>query len=228
MSVRMLSRVWELSTHGGTELLMLLAIADFADDDGYAYPSVPKLAVKCRMKPRNANYILASLQASGELEVRMNKGPHGQNLYRITLSQTLQSVAPLQAVAPLQGSAQTPAAHCMPPLQPIADKPSRNRQEPSGGAPTRKSSAAAKRPLPADFGVSDQVKAWAASKGYGHLEDHLEAFKLKAEAKGYAYSDWDAAFKSAIRDDWAGLRKSQGARPLRAGAEGGDAWDGAR
>ena len=33
MSVRTMARVWELSTHGGTELLMLLAIADFADDD---------------------------------------------------------------------------------------------------------------------------------------------------------------------------------------------------
>ena len=33
MSVRMLSAVWEKSRHSGNDLLMLLALADFADDD---------------------------------------------------------------------------------------------------------------------------------------------------------------------------------------------------
>jgi len=37
MSVRTMARVWEQSQHAGTNLLMLLAIADFADDDGQAY-----------------------------------------------------------------------------------------------------------------------------------------------------------------------------------------------
>jgi len=58
MSVRSIGRVWDHSAASGSFLLMLLAIADFADDDGNAYPSVPTLARKCRMKPRNANYIV--------------------------------------------------------------------------------------------------------------------------------------------------------------------------
>ena len=41
MSVRTMARVWEFSSHAGTDLLMLLALADFADDDGNAYPAVP-------------------------------------------------------------------------------------------------------------------------------------------------------------------------------------------
>ena len=49
-----MARVWDKSRHAGSELLMLLAIADFADDDGKAYPAVSTLATKCRMTGRNA------------------------------------------------------------------------------------------------------------------------------------------------------------------------------
>ena len=66
--------------------------------------------------------------------------------------------------------------------------------------------------LPDNFCVSDRVKAWAADHGFGQLDEHLEAFKLKAIAKAYTYTDWDAAFMGAIRDDWAKTR----ARPTYA------------
>jgi hypothetical protein len=70
VSVRTMARVWAESSHSGSHLLMMLAIADFADDDGNAYPAVATLARKCRMKTRNANVLLAALRASGELQVR--------------------------------------------------------------------------------------------------------------------------------------------------------------
>lgn len=144
MSIRTMAKVWEHSKHAGTELLMLLAIADFADDDGRAYPSVAGLAAKCRMKPRNANYILASLRASGELRVRVNEGPKGKNLYQLRFtgvpaaglqaSAPLQSGAGVQRSAGLQSVAPTPAMECAKPLHPIAAEPSLNRQEPSEGS----------------------------------------------------------------------------------------------
>jgi hypothetical protein len=62
-----------------------------------------------------------------------------------------------------------------------------------------------KRELPADFAVSERVERWAASSGHGRLVEHLEAFKRKCQAKGYAYADWDAAFMEAVRQDWAKL-----------------------
>ena len=65
MSVTTMARVWATSSHSGTELLMLLAIADFSDDDGRAYPAVATLAKKCRMTDRNARLILANLRDSG-------------------------------------------------------------------------------------------------------------------------------------------------------------------
>lgn len=158
MSVRTMARVWADSKHGGSELLMLLAIADFADDAGRAYPSVAGLAEKCRMKPRNANYILADLQEGGELRVLLNRGPKGKNLYEIVFSamsggrtgRPLQAVAGSEAaegvqsiagvglqegagvhrVAGLQSSVGTPALQCSKPLHHSAAEPSLNRQEP--------------------------------------------------------------------------------------------------
>ena len=62
-----------------------------------------------------------------------------------------------------------------------------------------------KTTLPPDFDISPQVQAWAESNGHTQLPARLENFRLAAERNGYQYADWDAAFKTAIRDDWAKL-----------------------
>lgn len=74
-------------------------------------------------------------------------------------------------------------------------------EKPASSKPVKKS----KRSLPSDFAVSDAVQAWAIGKGFSRLDEHLEAFKLKAIAKDYQYVDWDSAFMEAVRNDWARL-----------------------
>jgi hypothetical protein len=134
MSVRTLSRVWEHSRNKGNDLLMLLAIADFADDDGKAYPAVATLAKKCRMKPRNAQYIIRALEASGELAILGNQGPHGANLYRIKFeSLGVQILAGVQEFAGVQERAPGGANLRTKPLQERAPKPSLTVSEPSTG-----------------------------------------------------------------------------------------------
>lgn len=63
-------------------------------------------------------------------------------------------------------------------------------------------------PPPTGFGISKSVRTWADTKGYDNLEQHLESFLCKAEAKGYVYANWDKALQNAISEDWAGIRKS--------------------
>jgi len=70
----------------------------------------------------------------------------------------------------------------------------------------RKRGRTPKTPMPADFGISERVTAWAAEKGYDRLSEHLESFRSKARKQGYAYADWDEAFMEAVREDWAKLR----------------------
>jgi hypothetical protein len=44
-----MNAVWEHSAQTGSALLMLLAVADFADDAGSAFPSVSRLAKKLEL-----------------------------------------------------------------------------------------------------------------------------------------------------------------------------------
>jgi hypothetical protein len=232
-----MARVWADSKHAGTELLMLLAIADFADDDGNAYPAVTTLAAKCRMKPRNANYILADLQASGELEVRVNEGPKGTNRYRITLVTTpegvqrvagdgvqrsagvgLQAGAGVQRSAGLQSSAPTPAMECAKPLQCSADEPSLNHQEPSSTSLSRRDDQIPDCPqqqirqLYAELLPSlPQPKKWDADR----QKTLRTRWRDQAKEKGWVTVDegvaWFRRFFTAVSEnDWAMGRAGRG------------------
>jgi hypothetical protein len=210
MSVRTMARVWELSQHAGSELLMLLAIGDFADDDGYAYPSVATLARKCRMKDRNARYILTTLQESGELRVQIGTGPRGTNRYRV-LPDGLQRIAGVQQSAGVQPSAGTPATHCREPLQPIAAKPSENHQE-----PPERARSAPKRRIPADWTPPDKLKAWAEKERPDlDVGGVVERFRDHWIGQGTARASWDATFRNWVRREKAPAagRASNGRRP---------------
>ena len=125
MSIRVMAKVWEFSACAGTDLLALLAIADFADDEGNAYPAVRTLATKCRLGTRQMHYILANLQRCGELNVRIGGGPKGTNRYRISVPQQgVQHSAGVQSTAGVQHSAPPPALQCTKPLHHSAPKPS--------------------------------------------------------------------------------------------------------
>lgn len=64
--------------------------------------------------------------------------------------------------------------------------------------------------IPVDFAVSAGVLTWYRENDYKEdINKHLENFKDQCQAKVYEYADFDAAFKTAIRKDWASLRKSQ-------------------
>lgn len=127
MAISVMTTVWEASKLGGTELLLLLGIADFANQEGIAYPSVGTLAKKIRMSERNTHYLLKKLEESGELEVKRNAGPRGCNLFRV---KTLHAANP----APVQSVAGGGATGSAKGVQPTAPEPSLNRQEPLSNA----------------------------------------------------------------------------------------------
>ena len=89
MSIKVMTQVWEHSVHKGGPLLLLLAIADHAHDDGDgAYPSIQTLAHKTRLSERHTTRLLQELAGSGELVIREKEGPRGVNVYRVTFSQS--------------------------------------------------------------------------------------------------------------------------------------------
>jgi hypothetical protein len=77
MSIKIMSRVWEQSKQGGSPLLLLLAIADNANDAGWCWPSQETLAKKIRMSPKSIPRIARKLQNAGELFIN-NRSDQGK------------------------------------------------------------------------------------------------------------------------------------------------------
>ncbi len=78
-----MSWVWENGPRDGTDALVLLALADFADDAGRCYPSMRTIANKARMTERGAQKVIRRLEAAGWVSVSTGNGRHGCNQYRI-------------------------------------------------------------------------------------------------------------------------------------------------
>ncbi|OYD05784.1 helix-turn-helix domain-containing protein [Rhizobium sp. N4311] len=85
MSIKVMSIVWSRAPVQSGDLLMLLALADNADDNGVAFPSVTYLASKARMSQRNVQRCLRSLEGAGYIQIIERGGPSGSNKYRVNL-----------------------------------------------------------------------------------------------------------------------------------------------
>jgi DnaD/phage-associated family protein len=85
MSVDVMSAVWKQSKATGTALLLLLAIADNANSEGKAYPSVKRLAQKIRTSERNVQLLLRKLEELGELTIELQTERRGCNAYYVLL-----------------------------------------------------------------------------------------------------------------------------------------------
>lgn len=81
MAIDVMNRVWKQSKQKGSELLLLLGIADHCDDDGVCWPSIKKLAEKSRMSERQTQRNIDSLVETGELYVEKTVGRHNSNRY---------------------------------------------------------------------------------------------------------------------------------------------------
>ncbi|TDQ00633.1 helix-turn-helix protein [Labedaea rhizosphaerae] len=82
-----MSWVWDNSPVKGGELLLLLAIADHADDlGGNAWPSIDRLTTRTRVDRRTVQRILRSLERKGLIVIERGRGPGGTNRYTVTFT----------------------------------------------------------------------------------------------------------------------------------------------
>lgn len=83
MSIRVLAQIWDFGPEDRSELLVLLALADFANDEGECWPSMVGVAQKARMTERGAQKIVRRLEEDGWLKIDTGGGRGGKNRYRI-------------------------------------------------------------------------------------------------------------------------------------------------
>ncbi len=81
MSIKVMTEVWDSSSAKGSARLVLLSLADHANDEGYCYPSIARLARKSVLSERNVQLVLGELEARGELVRLLGTGRGHVNQY---------------------------------------------------------------------------------------------------------------------------------------------------
>lgn len=144
MSIKIMTEVWAKARLGGSRLLILLALADNANDERYCWPSIDTLAKKSRLQRRQVQNVLSELESTGYLVVDRSQEFKRTNVYHIQPvgNWGVQQNAPVQSDAPMHQDAPTHAPECTPPMQPSAPKPS--------GKPSRKPRSASQSALAND------------------------------------------------------------------------------
>ena len=84
MSILKMAEVWASAEVEGSELLVLLALADFANDDGSCWPSVATVAKKSRLTERGTRGIIRRLEKQGLVSTVISTGGAGHSSkYRV-------------------------------------------------------------------------------------------------------------------------------------------------
>ncbi|WP_318205345.1 helix-turn-helix domain-containing protein [Streptomyces sp. SCL15-4] len=83
MSFKVTNWVWTRSESRNGARLVMLALADRADDNGCCWPSIDDLAERTKLSPRAVQKAIATLAEIGELDIENGGGRHRSNRYRI-------------------------------------------------------------------------------------------------------------------------------------------------
>ena len=91
MSIKVMTWAWEQELPPLTKLV-LMAIADHCDDEGYAWPGIKGISKKCGVAHRTVQRQVEELQAKGILKVEARQRPDGSsssNGYTVVLNGTI-------------------------------------------------------------------------------------------------------------------------------------------
>jgi len=180
MSIRIMSRVWELQDISATQKLVLLALADWANDEGLCWPSINRLAVKTGATSRSVQRLIRQLEELGlvKREEVVGKG----NRYWIALPMT--ECHPRHSVTP-------PLTE----VHPTPDTVSPNTSYTHQDTPKDMSSDD-------DLTVNDVVEAWndlAVDRGLPKVSKVTEARRRQVQARIKEYpdaGDWSKALSA--------------------------------
>jgi len=215
MSLRAMAAVWELNLPTQTEKLVLLALADHADDDGFCYPGRKYVARKCGITDRHVTRLFNHFQELGILEINeqhKDNGGQKSNLYRLLIPSSFDPLdsrvsTPLDSrvYPPLDSVKSTPPWTQLspPPLDSVESTPL-NKVDPSV-EPSTERARAGKNP-PIDPKGSSDLRAIAIDSANG--QDKVHAC---ATPTGFGFDDDD--------DDIRDIRSSDMVKGLKEAIE---------
>lgn len=189
-----MSQVWKTSPLTGSALLIELALADFASDEGIAWPAVGTLADKARCSEEWVHQIIRRLRTMGRLEIEQQGGGRNKtNVYRLrpTVGENPVLNTPYSDTETLNSVGKT--------LNSVGERVKRTLPDPSLEPSTDPSSPYMAEPLP--FEPKDTVSP-------EFIKDMIANYPmLNVPLEWEQYTDhWLAHPKNKPKNDQAGFR----------------------
>lgn len=190
MSIAIMSMAWTAVGLSHTAKLVLLALADNANDAGVCWPSIPKVAGRCSLDERTVFRAIAMLEGGGHITTEARPGR--STIYRV---HPCQAVTP-DRESPLTGSAPTPVTKS--PTPDSVSPPSSLREDLTVKETKRTVRAARARVVPQDFVITDGMRQWAKAK-CPHVDIDAETEKFRDHEYRDPHSNWEAAWRQWMR-----------------------------
>ena len=183
-----------------TDKLVLLALADNANDEGFCWPSVTTLATKCGMEQRSVTRVMERLE-SGDHITRKER-PGRSNTY--TIHPRLK-VTPDQG-SPLTKGPTTPDPGSSSPLTLSHPTPDQGSPitiieppiEPSGNRQSRAPKRARSRIVPSDFEITAEMRKWA-KEATPNVDIDAQTVMFRDHEFKDPHSNWAAAWRTWMR-----------------------------
>lgn len=88
MSIKVADRVWKYSRHRGALKLLLIALAEHANDNGICWPGVEQLAERINESKRYTRQLLSQIEEDGSIVRVIRPGRGNTTVYAITVGMT--------------------------------------------------------------------------------------------------------------------------------------------
>ncbi len=208
-----MAEVWAAQMASSTDKLVLLALADNANDAGVCWPSVSNLCIKTSLAERSVRQSIARLRECGYVEVKPREGH--SNWFVVTPA----SGAPPDGATPAPDAPLHdvhPAPDAGDPCTTCTTTPARGAPTPARGAPRTvkepsiepsenlggRAARAAHR-LPSDFELTAGRSDYATQQGIDPQRtfENFRDYWTAASGRTARKHDWDAAWRVWCRRD---------------------------
>jgi hypothetical protein len=198
VSITLMSAVWPLEIPPN-EKLVILALADNANDAGECWPSMATLKLKTSLSERTIQRCLRELEAKSLVQVEARYGR--SNVYVLSVKAPVTVTPPSErhpvTVSPHPRQADTsPPSPCHP--TPVTVTP-RTIIEPSGEPSGTVRARRASTRCPEEFVVTEAMRTKMAAECPG-VDLDRETAKFRDHTYAKARSDWPATWRNWMRE----------------------------
>ena len=190
MSIKHILQAFEAKVGNSARKLVLIKLADNANDQGFCWPSHQYIADQCEISKRSVINHISALEEMGLVTVKKRKkesGGNHSNYYYLHFDgvKNLHGGSENSAPSPSENSAPITCHSLEPVKEPISDKAEPKKEK-------------RMTQLPDSFEPNANNIETAKKAGID-IEYQLQQFKDWHLAKGSKYKDWNRAFNTWIR-----------------------------